>query len=70
MSNLTVEEAGMHHTNMVRNVVAGLQESLKQEQVQTENPAVVQEPVDHVAKTVQNNQQQFSTQLQKIQEIM
>ena len=27
-SDLTVEDAGMHHANMVRNVVAGLHESL------------------------------------------
>ena len=32
-SDLTVEDAGMHHANMVRNVVAGIQEALQQEQV-------------------------------------
>ena len=29
-SNLTVEDAGMHHANMVRHVVAGLQKDLQQ----------------------------------------
>ena len=36
-SNFTVKDSGMHHTNMVRDVVAGLQEVLQQEQVLTEN---------------------------------
>ena len=30
----------------------------------------VQAPVDHVANAVQNNQQQFATQLQKMQLMM
>ena len=29
-SNLTVEDAGMHHANMVRHVVAGLQKAFQQ----------------------------------------
>ena len=52
---------------MVRGVVAGLQEDLKQEQVQTETPMVLQAPVDHVANAVQNIQKQLDTQLQKTQ---
>ena len=60
----------MHHANVVLNVVAGLQEALQQDQVQTDNLMVVQAPVDHVANAVQNTQQQLSTQLQKIQAIM
>ena len=60
----------MHHANIVRDAVAGLQESLQQDQVQTETPTVVQAPVDHVVNTVQNNQQQLTTQLQKIQAMM
>ena len=55
-SNLTVEYVGMHHANMVRNVVAGLQEALQQEQTQTETPTSVQVPVDHVANAVQSTQ--------------
>ena len=60
----------MHHANMVRNLVAGLQEVLQQEQVPMDNPAVIEEPVDHVANAVQNTQQQLATQLQKMQAIM
>ena len=68
--NLTVEDASMHHTNMVRNVVAGIQEVLKQEQSQTENRMVIAEPVDHVANVVQSTQQQLATQFQEIQVMM
>ena len=39
-SDLTVEDAGMHHSKMVRNVIAGLQEVLQQEQAPTENPTI------------------------------
>ena len=56
-SDITVEDSGMHHYNMVRDVVAGLQESLQQEKVHTETPTVVQALVDHVANAVQNTQQ-------------
>ena len=55
-SNLTVEDADMHHANMVRDVVAGLQEVLQQEQVSTENLTVIEAPIDHVANVVQNTQ--------------
>ena len=51
---------------MVPDVVAGLQEDLKQEKFQTEIPTVVQAPVDHVANAVQNTQHQLATQLQKM----
>ena len=34
-SKLTVEDTGMNHANMVRDVVAGLQEALRQEKVHT-----------------------------------
>ena len=52
---------------MVHDVVAGLQEALQQDQSQTETPAVVQAPVDHVSNEVQKNQQQFAAQLKKMQ---
>ena len=64
-SNHTVENAGMHHANMVRNVIIGLQEALQQDQVQTETSTVVQAPVYHVANTVQNTYQQLAIHLQK-----
>ena len=48
-SKLTVEDAGMHHANMVRNVAAGLQKALNQEQIQTYTPTVMQAHVYHVA---------------------
>ena len=69
-SDLTVEDAGMHHANMVRNVVAGLHEVLHQEQAPTENVTTVPEPVDHVENTLQRTQQQLSTKLHKIQEMI
>ena len=47
-SNLTVEDSSMHHTDMVRNVVAELQEVLQKEQSLTENATTVPKPVDHV----------------------
>ena len=56
MSDLIIDNAGMHHTNMVRNVVAGLQESLQQYQAHTDTPTNMQDPVDHVANVVQNTQ--------------
>ena len=40
--DLTVEDASIHHTNMVRDVVAELQEILQQDQAQTETLTVVQ----------------------------
>ena len=49
-----MEDYGMHHANMVRDVVAGLQEILQQEQVLTGNPTVVEAPIYHVANAVQN----------------
>ena len=41
MSNITVEDAGMYHANMVHNVVEGIQEDLQQDQAQTETPKIV-----------------------------
>ena len=55
----------MHHTNMVSNVTARFQEVLQQEKVPIENLKFIEEPVDYVANTVQNTQQQLATQLQK-----
>ena len=56
MSDLTVDDAGMHHANMVRGVVSGLQEAFQQYQAQTDTPTNMQEPLDHVANAVQNTQ--------------
>ena len=69
-SDLTVEDAVMHHSNMIHNVVTGLQEALQQDQSQTETPTVVHAPVDHVANAVKKNRQQLATQLQKMQSMM
>ena len=54
----------MHHTNMVRDVVAGLQEFMQQEQAPKETTPVVSEPNEYVSKTVQNTQQKLAAQLQ------
>ena len=68
--DLTVEESGMHHANMVRDVVTGIQEALQQDHVQTKTPTVVQASADHMANTVQNTQKQLAPQLQQIQAMM
>ena len=60
-SDLTVEDAGMHHSNMVCDVVAGLQEVLQHYQAQAKTLTIVQARVDHVANAVQNTQQQLAT---------
>ena len=65
-SNLTVEDAGMHHANMVHDFIAGILEVLQEEQTQTETPKIVQAPVDHVANAVQSTKQQLATQLKKM----
>ena len=69
-SYLTVEDAGMYHASMVIDVVAGLQEVLQLKQSSTENPKIIAEPINHVAKTVQSTQQQLATRLFKMQATM
>ena len=65
--DLTVEDSGTNHAKMVRNVVTGLHEALKQEKTQTETLTSVQASVDHVTNAVQITQQQLATQLQQMQ---
>ena len=65
--DLIVEDAGMHHTNMVRGVVAGLQKILKQEKYHTENVTIIPVPINHVANAVQSNQKKLGIQLQRMQ---
>ena len=43
---------------------------MQQDQSQTETATVVLVPVNNLANAVQNNQQQFSTQLQQMQTMM
>ena len=69
-SYLIVEDAGMHHSNMVRDVVVGLQEALQQYQDQTDTLTIVQGPVDHIFNAMQNTQQQLDTHLHKMQLMM
>ena len=69
-SNITVENAGINHANKVHDVVTGIQEALQQYQAETETPAVVLAPVDHVANAVQNTQKQLATHLQQIQSMI
>ena len=65
-TDLIVQDTGMHHSNMVRNVVSGLQEVLQKEKTPTETAPVISEPNYHVANAVQNTQQQLAAQLQHI----
>ena len=67
MIELTVQDAGMHHVNMVRCVVAGLQEFLLQEQALLKTLMTVSKPHEHVANGVQNMQNQLASQLQHVQ---
>ena len=60
----------MHHADMVCDVVAGIQEALQQEKVQTDTLTVVLTPVDHGDNAVQNTQKQLVTQLQKMKLMM
>ena len=55
-TDLTVQYFGMHHANMVRNVVAGLQEGLHQDQSPIATTATLSEPQEHVANVVQSIQ--------------
>ena len=48
MKDLTVQDAGMHHTNMVSDVLEGIQEVLYQEQAPIETSVTVHEPHKHV----------------------
>ena len=56
----------MHHVNMVRNVVAGMQEDLQQENFPTDNLTTMSEPIDNVANAVQSIQKQLAIQLQQM----
>ena len=62
-TNITVQNAVMHHANMVHNVVAVLQEFSKQEQSLTKTPETISEPNDHVVNAVHITQQQLVAQL-------
>ena len=55
-TDLTVQNFGMHHATMVRNVVARLQEVLHQDQSPIDTPANLSEPHKHVANVVQSIQ--------------
>ena len=68
--DLTIEDAGMYHAKIVRNVVAEQKEALQQDQSQSETTVVVQAPVANLPNAVQNTQQQLSTQLHKMQVMM
>ena len=60
---------GMHHANMVCDVVAGLQEVLQKDQAPIDTPATVTEPHKHVAKAVQSMQQKLTAKLHKMQTV-
>ena len=60
----------MHHAKMVCDVAVGLQETLQHEQSQTENATTILEPIYLMENTVQNTQQNLSTQLHHMQAMM
>ena len=48
-TDIRVQDEGMHHADMVRNVVSGIQKVLKKESVPVKAPVVIQYPqVAHV----------------------
>ena len=51
-SDLIIEDTGICHANMVRDVVSGLQEVLQQDQTLNENLNIIPEHVDYVANAV------------------
>ena len=55
--DLTVQDALMHHTNMVRGVVTVLQELLQKYQAPIETPVTVSKPHKHVENVVQITKQ-------------
>ena len=68
--DLTIEDAGMHQANTVRNVIVRLQEVLYQEQSPTENATTVLEPVDNMANAVKMTHKQLVMQLHHMQAMM
>ena len=56
-TEIIVQDAGMHHSNMVDGVVSVLQEVLQQEQAPTKTPETIAEPSEHVANAVKTTQQ-------------
>ena len=62
-SDLNVEDAGIYHSKMDCDVVAGLHEDFQQEHTQTKILTSVQAPVDQVAHPVKITQQQLATKL-------
>ena len=67
---LTIQGVGIYHTNMVHDVVAGLQEVLHQEQTLNETPTVILEPNKHVKNAVQNTQHKLTAKLHQIHTMM
>ena len=63
-TDITIQETGIHHTNIVRNVVRVIQEFLHKEQAPTKNPPILLEPNEHVANAVQITQHKLAAQLQ------
>ena len=56
---LAMQDAGMHHANMVRDVVAVLQEVLQKEQYLTKTPMNAHEPHKHVVNALQDKHYQL-----------
>ena len=56
-TDLTIQDAGMHHMNMVSDVSLVLQEVLHQEKSLTETLPGISEPTENVSNMVQNTQQ-------------
>ena len=70
-TDITIQDAVIHHANMVHNVVAGLQDALQKKTAPVKAPAVMLEPqVHHVENSVQDNQPKIAAQLQQIQIMM
>ena len=69
-TDLTIQDAGMHHTNIMCDVVEGLQEVLQEKQAPIKNSVTMHEKKEHVTNKVQDTQQQLAAQLQKMQIIM
>ena len=66
-TNVILQDVVIHHVNMVRNAISGMQEFLQQYQYPTNTLPVISEPNEHIHNAVQNTQHQLAAQLHQMQ---
>ena len=63
ITDTTVQDEGIHLTNMVRDVTIGIQEVLTQEKFPIEIPMFLHEQQEHVENSIQDRQKYLAAQL-------